>query len=266
MDDDAIAHLAGVESRPAWQPMPDAVRQAFRSPVPRGPMPLAEIYDEMRDTVLRYPMGNIHPRFFGWYMGASNFTGALADFVAAIDGSNLGGGDTSAAATDGQVVGWLKDLMGFPETAGGTLTSGGSMANMVALTVARNTMAGVDVRAEGVTNLPAPLRFYASDQVHSAHQKSVETLGLGSRALRLVPTDAAFRMDVAALAAMIAEDRAAGLRPAGRPLPARGDLVSHRWLHRRADPHCATPQGPGRGGGAGGFAGLGPAQMAADTL
>ena len=159
-------------------------------------------------------MGNTHPRFFAWYMGGSNFTGALADFLAAIEGSNLGGGDTAAAALDGQVIDWMKALMGFPETAGGTLTSGGSMANMVALTVARNAMAGVDVRAEGITNLPKPLRFYTSDQAHSAHQKAIETLGLGSRALRQVPTDAAFRMDMAALQVMIDEDRAAGCLPA----------------------------------------------------
>lgn len=214
MVDDAISHLADVRQRPVWQPLPDQVRAAFRAPVPLHPTPLADIYDDLRATVFRYPMGNIHPRFFGWYMGGSNLTGALGDFLAAIEGSNLGGGDTAAAAADRQVVDWLRDLMGFPETAGGTLTSGGSMANMVGLTVARNAMAGVDVRAEGVTNLPRSMRFYVSDQVHSAHQKAVETLGLGSRALRHVPTDATFRMDVDALAAMIAEDRAYGCLPA----------------------------------------------------
>ena len=214
MVDDAIAHLEGLRQRSVWQPIPEAVRETFRAPVPQGPTPLVQVYDEMRANLLRYPMGNIHPRFFGWYMGGSNFTGALADFLAAVDGSNLGGGDTAAAETDRQVVDWLKTLMGFPESAGGTLTSGGSMANMVGLTVARNAMAGVDVRVEGVTNLPKPLRFYTSDQAHSAHQKAMETLGLGSRALRQVPTDADYRMDVQALAAMIAEDRAAGLLPA----------------------------------------------------
>jgi aromatic-L-amino-acid/L-tryptophan decarboxylase len=212
--DDAVDHLAEVRTRPVWRPMPDDVRAAYKTPAPHGPTPLAEVYGAMCETLRPYPMGNIHPRFFGWYMGAGNFTGALADFIAAIDGSNLGGGDTAAAATDRQVVDWLKALMGFPATAGGTLTSGGSMANMVGLTVARNAMAGVDVRVEGIGSLPRPLRFYASDQVHSAHQKSVETLGLGSKALRLVPTDADYRMDLDALGAMIAEDRAAGLRPA----------------------------------------------------
>jgi aromatic-L-amino-acid/L-tryptophan decarboxylase len=214
MVDDAVDHLAGLRERPVWQPMPQSVRDAFQTSVPDDPTPLTDIYAEMRTNLFPYPMGGIHPRFFGWYMGAGTFTGALGDFMAAIEGSNLGGGDTAAAATERQVLGWIKSMMGFPETAGGTLTSGGSMANMVALTVARNAMAGVDVRVEGVTNLPQPLRFYASDQSHSAHQKALEGLGLGSRALRLVPSDAALRMDVTALERMIAEDRAAGLRPA----------------------------------------------------
>ncbi len=147
-------------------------------------------------------------------MGSGNFTGALGDFLAAIDGSNLGGGNTAAAQLDRQVVNWLKSMVGFSDSASGTLTSGGSMANMVGLTVARNAMAGVDVSVEGVTNLPKPLRFYASDQVHSCHQKAMETIGLGSRSLRQIPSGADFRMDIAGLNRAIAEDRAAGLLPA----------------------------------------------------
>ena len=212
--DDAVQHLSHVRERPVWQEMPRQVRAAYLTPVPDQPTPLESVYGELTKTLLPYPMGNIHPRFWGWYMGAGNFTGALADFIAAIDGSNLGGGNTAAAQLDRQTVNWLKQMMGFPESASGTLTSGGSMANMVGLTVARNVMAGVDVRLEGVTNLPQKLRFYASDQVHSCHQKAMETLGLGSRALVHVASDEDFRMDIAALEKSIADDRAAGMRPA----------------------------------------------------
>ena len=212
--DDAIHHLSHVRERPVWQEMPADVRAAYLTPVPDQPASLENVYDEMNEHLFPYPMGNVHPRFWGWYMGAGNFTGALGDFLAAIDGSNLGGGNTAPAQLDRQVVNWLKEMMGFPASASGTLTSGGSMANLIGLTVARNAMAGVDVRAEGVTSLPQPLRYYASDQVHSCHQKAVETLGLGSRALRLVPSDGDFRMDVPALEKIIAQDRAAGLRPA----------------------------------------------------
>ncbi|WP_343079389.1 pyridoxal phosphate-dependent decarboxylase family protein [Ostreiculturibacter nitratireducens] len=212
--DDAVRHVSGVRDRRVWQEMPEAVRGSFRAPLPVEPTSLGDVYREFRETVLRYPMGNIHPRFWGWYMGAGNFTGALGDFLAAIDGSNLGGGNTAAAEIDRQVVAWLKAMTEFPDSASGTLTSGGSMANMVGLTVARNAMAGIDVRQEGVTSLPQPLRFYTSDQVHSCHQKALETLGLGSRALRLVPSDKDFRMDLSALKSAIEQDRAEGWKPA----------------------------------------------------
>lgn len=214
MIDDSVDQLSQLRNRPAWQPMPNAVRESFQSAVPTDPTALADVYEEMQQNLMPYPMGNTHPRFWGWYMGAGNFTGALGEFLGAINGSNLGGGNTAAAELDRQVVSWLKDMVGFPKSASGTLTSGGSMANAIGLNVARNVMAGVDVRLEGVTALPQPLRYYASDQAHSCHQKALEMLGLGSRALRLVPSDAYFCMDTKALERMIAEDRAQGLRPA----------------------------------------------------
>lgn len=160
-------------------------------------------------------MGNIHPRFWSWYMGAGNFTGALGDFLAAVQGSNLGGGSHAAALVDQQLVGWLRDMIGLPPTASGTLVNGGSMANLIGLTVARNAMAPIDLREEGVGALGRPLRFYGSDQLHSCHRKALETLGLGNRALRRIVTDAAFRIDVAALREAIGEDRKAGFQPAG---------------------------------------------------
>jgi len=214
MVDDAIQHLETVRDRSVWQEMPDHVRAHFQTSAPMGPQELAEVYDELRTNLIPYSMGNIHPRFWGWYMGSSNFTGALGDFLAAVDGSNLGGGNTAAAMIDSQVVDWFKELMGFPPSASGTLTSGGSMANLVAHTVARNAMAGIDVRAEGILAMPQPLRFYASDQVHSCHQKALETLGLGAKSLIEIPSDDHQRMDIAALEQAIASDIAAGNKPA----------------------------------------------------
>lgn len=212
--DDAIRQVREVRDRPLWRDMPPHVRQAYARPLPDDPQPLPDVYRELRDILLPYPKGNTHPRFWMWYMGAGSFSGALAEFLAAIDGSNLGGGNNAAALMDKQVVAWLKQMMGFPQEAGGTLVSGGSMANIIGLTVARNTMAGIDIRAEGVAAMPQPLRFYGSDQLHSCHQKAVELLGLGNKALRRVPSDGDHRMDLGALERMIAEDRAAGCRPA----------------------------------------------------
>lgn len=214
MMDEAISHLRGVRERPVWREMPPAVRAAFAEPLPATPMPLHEVWRQLRSNLLPYPMGNIHPRFWMWYMGAGNFTGALAEFLAAIEGSNLGGGNNAAPLLEAQVLAWIKSMMGFPAGASGTLVDGGSMANIIGLTVARNAMAGADVGEEGLAAMKAPLRFYCSDQVHSVHQKAMALLGLGNRALLRVRTDAGLRLDLAALAEAIERDRAAGVQPA----------------------------------------------------
>ncbi len=212
--DEAVDYTRDVRDRPVWQDMPPDVRAHFRSSAPQLGQPIGDVYDELVTNMLPYPMGNIHPRFWMWYMGASNFTGALGDFLAAILGSNLGGGDHAAAEIDKQVVNWLKEMMGYPPDASGTLVSGGSMANLIGLTVARNRMSGIDLRELGVGALDAPMRFYGSDQMHSCHQIAVEAMGLGNRALRRVPTDNSCRMSIPALRAAIAGDRAAGVLPA----------------------------------------------------
>ncbi|MBB3064322.1 pyridoxal phosphate-dependent decarboxylase family protein [Limibacillus halophilus] len=211
---DSVRYLAERRERPVWQAMPDNVRRRFEIPAPTDPTPLEEVIREVQETIMPYPMGNVHPHFWSWFMGSGSFTGALAEFLAAIQGSNVGGGDHAAVYVDRQVVDWLRGMVGMPASAEGTLVSGGSAANLVGLTVARNVKAGIDVREAGVAAMPRPLRFYGSDQIHSCHRKAVEALGLGNRALRRIPSDAAFRIDLSALRAAIAEDRASGLRPA----------------------------------------------------
>jgi glutamate/tyrosine decarboxylase-like PLP-dependent enzyme len=212
--DDAVAYLRDVRTRPVWRAMPDEVKAFFDAPLPQTGEPLAEVYRQVAEKVMPYPMGNIHPRFWSWYMGSSNYAGALGEFLAAVQGSNVGGGNHAAALMDRQVVNWCKAMVGYPAAASGTLVSGGSVANLIGLTVARNVHAGVNVREEGVAAIEKPLRFYGSDQLHSCHRKALEALGLGNRSLRRVPTDTAFRIDLAALRRAIAEDRATGFQPA----------------------------------------------------
>jgi aromatic-L-amino-acid/L-tryptophan decarboxylase len=212
--EDSVRYLRDVRDRPVWRDMPTDARAFFDAPLPRNPEPISDVYREVAENVMPYPMGNVHPRFWSWYMGSSNFAGALGDFLAAIQGSNLGGGNHAAALMDQQVIGWFKDMIGFPASASGTLVSGGSMANIIGLILARNAKAGVDVRECGVESIEKPLRFYGSDQLHSCHRKAMEALGLGNRALRRIPTDGALRIDLTALRSAIATDRAAGLRPA----------------------------------------------------
>ncbi len=212
--DDAIAYLREVDERPAWQEMPDDVRDFFAEPLPVSGMGADGVYDAVIRNVMRYPMGNVHPRFWAWYMGAGNYTGALGDFLAAVQGSNLGGGNHAAAYLELQVIDWCRQMTGMPEDSSGLLVSGGSMANFTALAVARNVHAGVDVRELGVAAIPRPLRFYASNQVHSCHRKALEALGHGNSALRQVSADSELRMDIEELTDAIREDRAAGFQPA----------------------------------------------------
>lgn len=212
--DDAIARFRGLPDAPVWRVPTDAARAAFTGPAPRNGRALAEVYEAVKRDVLPWSMGNQNPRFWGWYMGAGHPGGVLGDFLAGVDGTNCGGGDTSAAWMERQVLRWLAGICGLPEDAGGVLTSSGSMANFTGLAVARTKQAGVDVRTEGVGAIPQPLRFYASKEAHSCVAKALEALGHGKAALGLVPSGADLAMDLGALARMVAQDRAAGWKPA----------------------------------------------------
>jgi len=211
--DEAIDDLASVRDRPVWQPLPEAIVARFHAPLPMSPQDPGSVYQEFRDSIAPYAMGNTHPRFWSWYMGAGTAFGALGDFLASMLNPNMGGGNHIANHVEAQVVDWCKEIVGLPLTAGGLLVSGASMANFVGLAVARNATSGIDLRTEGVQALAARSTYYASTEVHSCIQKAIELLGLGSRALRKVPVDAAFRIDLGALEAMLESDRAAGLKP-----------------------------------------------------
>lgn len=211
--DDAFNWLTTARERPVWQPTPEDIVARFHEPLPREPEGAERAYRDFRELVLPYPMGNVHPRFWGWYMGNGTALGAIGDFLAAIVNPNMGGGNHVANHVESQVVDWCKEIVGLPLDSGGLLVSGGSMANFVGLTVARNTATDIDVRREGVRALTTPLAFYASTEVHSCIQKGLELLGLGSTALRKVPVNADFEIEIGALERMIATDRKAGVKP-----------------------------------------------------
>jgi glutamate/tyrosine decarboxylase-like PLP-dependent enzyme len=211
MIDDLIDYLADIENQGAWKHAPDAVKAHFTTPVPLEPQPLEAVYQEFLEFIQPYPVGNGHPRFWGWLFGTGTATGALAEMLAAGMNSNSGDLDHhSAIHVETQLLNWCKSLLGFPEGASGVITGGCSAANLLALTTARNTKAGYDIRAEGVQD---DLVVYASSEIHSSVQKSIEMLGLGRRALRKIAVDDSFQMDLEALAAAITADREAGNRP-----------------------------------------------------
>lgn len=211
--DEALDYLQQVRQRPVWQPTPAAVAAQFQAPLPRSPQGAERAYHDFHEWVMPFQMGNTHPRFWGWFMGNGTAFGALGDFLAATVNPNMGGGNHVGNLVESQVVDWCKEIVGLPQGSGGLLVSGGSMANFVALAVARSAGAAVDVRAEGVAALPKPLCFYVSTEVHSCIQKAVELLGHGAKSLRKIPVDDRYRFNLAALAQAVSADRAAGLQP-----------------------------------------------------
>ncbi len=216
---DEIAGLLGDLSSPSARPVTPGesvadVREVLggASLPDRGESP-ETLLREARELLFEHSLFTGHPRFWGYVIGAPAPLGALADLLAAAVNPNLGGFPLSPVATEieRQTVRWLAELIGYPSDCGGLLVSGGNMANFVGFLAARRAKAPWDVRARGVGE--GRLRVYCSEETHTWIHKAADMFGLGTDAIRWVPAAGDLRMDVAALRALIAEDRAAGNQP-----------------------------------------------------
>jgi glutamate/tyrosine decarboxylase-like PLP-dependent enzyme len=213
MLDDMLSYIENIRERPVWQPIPDAVRARFRSAAPRVGEDLAQVHAEFMREVLPYAQGNVHPGFMGWVNGGGTPVGMVAEMLAAGLNSNLGGRDHIPIEVERQVTRWVAELFGFPEGASGLFVTGTSMANLIAVLIARDAALGTEVRAGGVAAASKRLTAYTSTSVHSCVPKAMDIAGLGSDALRLIPTDAGCHIDLTALAEAIRRDREAGFTP-----------------------------------------------------
>lgn len=214
MVDDAVDYLSNVRERKIWEQMPQEVQKTFSDSVPTHPSSPENVYSEFQQYVLPYNMGNIHPRFWAWYMGNGTISGVMGDFWASVMNPNLGGANHSAIEVEKQVVNWLKEIMEYPDSASGLLVSGGSMANYAGLAVARNVKAGYDIREEGILpEMAGKLVAYASVEVHSCNQKAMELLGLGAKSFRRIPVNDDYSINLDALTQQIDTDKAEGLIP-----------------------------------------------------
>ena len=213
MLDEAIDGIANVRARPVWQPIPDDARAAFRADVPREAGDLADAYREFSEHVAPYSTGNVHPGFMGWVHGGGTAVGMLAEMLAAGLNANLGGRDHMPIEVERQIVGWMRSLFAFPESASGIFVTGTSMANLMAVLVARTSALGALARQHGISNDGALLTAYTSQAAHGCVSRAMDIAGLGTDALRKISVDADHRVDLAALRAQIAIDREVGFKP-----------------------------------------------------
>jgi glutamate/tyrosine decarboxylase-like PLP-dependent enzyme len=209
--DDALDGFARIGDGPAWRAVPEAAKAALDGPVPRLPESLEAVYGEFQASIEPYENGNRHPRFLGWVHGNGTPSGVLAEMLAATLNANVGGREHSAVYVERAVIAWSAEIFGFPPTASGILTSGTSLANLIALLVARAHYAGADVRVDGLCG--RQLVGYASRAVHRCVPGAFDIVGLGSAALRLIATDRNHRVDLESLRVAIATDRAANRQP-----------------------------------------------------
>ena len=214
--DDMVQYLRSVRERPSFQEIPAASKRHLNQSLPERGIGLEQTYAEIKEHILPYPTGNIHPRFWSWVGGTGTPQALLADLViSTMNSCNLGFDEAVPTYVELQLLDWLKSMFGFPTEASGLLVSGGSMANLVGLAVARNQMAGFDVRAQGANPKDQPrLRYYASSQTHSSVRKAIELLGLGKESLVTIPVLDDYTINLDLLSAQIREDRRTGFKPA----------------------------------------------------
>ena len=214
------------------------VRQLIE-PVPESGSDLDEVLDLVFDQSKQGSLNPISPGFMGYVGGGGLFHAAVADLIAGTLNRYVGVSAVAPALSqiEGNVIRWFCQMMGFGESAGGFLTSGGSLATLSALTTARHVRLGEDF-SRGV--------IYVSDQAHHCLRKAASLAGFPRANVRVLPTDQHFRLLPGQLHESIEQDRTNGLTPfliaasagttntgAVDPLPELGELARRQglWFH-----------------------------------
>ncbi len=212
---------------------PDApAAQVGPPPAPDEPVPAAAVLDEFRARLAEYQFSSFHRRSWSYFTPPPLLLSVVGELLAQVidQGVDVWHCAPTGAFVEEETIRWLCDLVGYGPGSFGVLTSGGVMANIMAMAVARDVhlarlVAGRpghddDSRARGDA-LPDPpragalagARVYASDQAHFSIGRALDLLGFEPDALRIVPSDERFRLQAGPVADAVAADRAAGLRP-----------------------------------------------------
>jgi glutamate/tyrosine decarboxylase-like PLP-dependent enzyme len=215
--DRIAAFLDTLRDRPVTPAEPPGELRALLGDdaLPLEGRPAGPLVARAAELVIDHSLYNGHPKFWGYITSSAAPIGALADLLAASVNPNCGAESLAPVATqiEAQTVRWIADMIGFPRSCGGLLVSGGNMANFVGFLAARKAKAPWDVRTRGASG-GGRLAVYASQETHTWIQKATDLFGLGTEALRWIPTGADLAMDVGALEAAVEADRRAGVLPA----------------------------------------------------
>jgi glutamate/tyrosine decarboxylase-like PLP-dependent enzyme len=212
---DMIAdYLTILPDRPVFQPCPPDLIESFADgPLPQVGEGVDELLDEFASKVAAFPFGNGHPRFFGWVNSPPAIIGVFAEALAAAMNPSCAGGNHAAIYVERQVIQWFKKLLGFPEDGSmGLLVSGGSMASLTGLAVARHVKLP-GVRQDGMQTRQQRAVAYMSVEGHTCVRKALELLGFGSENIRGIPVDDSLKMQVPQLEEAIRRDRECGNIP-----------------------------------------------------
>jgi aromatic-L-amino-acid/L-tryptophan decarboxylase len=191
------------------------VRQVLGAerPLPHRGADPAVLVNRAADLLFEHSLFNGHPRFWGYITSSAAPIGALGDLLASAVNPNVGAWLLSPMASEieAQTIRWIAEMLGYPPGHAGLFVSGGNMANLVCFLAARQAKAGWNVRTAGMND--SRLRVYCSKETHTWIQKAADISGLGTDAIRWIPTDRELQMNVAALKEQISSDLAAGDKP-----------------------------------------------------
>lgn len=213
MLDDMVDYLARQHEQPVWTQAPMATRQAIQEALPKAPSDLAAVHQVFKEHVMPYTAGNTRSGFMGWVQGGGTPVGMLAEMLAAGLNANLGGRDQMPILIEKQIVEWVRELFDFPNTASGLFVTGTSMANLLAVLIARRALLGEQVRHAGLAASGQRLTAYASEASHDCVAQAMDLSGIGRDALRRIAINARGEMDIAQLREAIAKDRLNGFLP-----------------------------------------------------
>lgn len=170
--------------------------------------PLQSLLNFLKTQVVEDGINAASGGHMGYVPGGGLYPSALGDYLAAVSNKYAGiyFPAPGAARMENMLIRWMNGLMGFPETATGNLTSGGSISNLIAVVTAREAK---NVKAKDFDKLVV----YLSDQTHHSLQKALRIAGLGEAQLRYFPVDDQFNLDISTLEDTIIEDKSKGLIP-----------------------------------------------------